>query len=137
MNLLSAVNVNSSGLTAQRQRVEIVSENLANAQTTRTKEGGPYRRKDVIFTTKSFAGEMNSALQGVEVSEIIQDKTAFERRFEPEHPDADAQGYVQYPNVNVMTEMANMMNASRSYEANLASIGVLKTMIQRTIELGR
>ena len=137
MNLLTAVNINASGLTAQRQRIEVVSENLANSQTTRTQDGGPYQRKDVVFTTTSFAGEFNRAVEGVEVSEVVNDESAFERRFEPGHPDADAQGYVLYPNVNVMTEMANMMSASRSYEANLASIAVLKTMIQKTLELGR
>src|SRR5437016_13725468 len=98
MNLLTALDVNASGLTAQRQRVEVSSANLANSQTTRTPEGGAYRRKDVVF---------ESILNGVKVADVVDDQAAFDRRYEPGHPDADAKGYVDYPNVNVMEEMAN------------------------------
>ena len=141
MNLITAIDVNASGLTAQRKRVEISSSNLANAQTTRTLEGGPYRRKDVVFETDSFDETLNIAMAdgvtGVEVSQIVEDPRPFDRRYEPGHPDADAEGYVAYPNVNVMEEMANLVEGSRSYEANLAAISIVKTMINRTLELGR
>ena len=141
MNLLTALDVNASGLTAQRKRVEISSANLANSQTTRTEEGGPYRRKDVVFQTSSFQESLGAAMgkgvEGVEVSDIVNDPRPFDRRYEPGHPDADKDGYVAYPNVNVMEEMANLVEASRSYEANIAAIGIVKTMINRTLDLGR
>src|SRR5215831_13685681 len=128
MSLLTALDINSSGLTSQRQRAEITSANIANAQTTRTPEGGPYRRKDVVF---------QSILKGVEVSDIVDDQTAFDRRYEPGHPDADAQGYVSYPNVNPMEEMANLVEASRTYDANISAMNVVKSMIAKTLELGK
>jgi flagellar basal-body rod protein FlgC len=141
MNLITAIDVNASGLTAQRKRVEVSSSNLANSQTTRTAEGGPYRRKDVVFTTDSFDETLNivmdSGVAGVEVSQVVEDPRPFDRRYEPGHPDADAEGYVAYPNVNVMEEMANLVEGSRSYEANLAAISIVKTMINRTLDLGR
>jgi len=141
MNLLSALDVNASGLTAQRKRVEISSANLANSQTTRTEDGGPYRRQQVVFQTTSFEDSLGKALgdgvQGVEVSEVVKDQTPFDRRYEPGHPDADGDGYVSYPNVNSMEEMANLMSASRTYEANIAAIAVVKSMINRTLEIGR
>jgi flagellar basal-body rod protein FlgC len=141
MNLITAIDVNASGLTAQRKRVEVSSSNLANSQTTRTAEGGPYRRKDVVFTTDSFDETLNivmdNGVAGVEVSQIVEDPRPFDRRYEPGHPDADAEGYVAYPNVNVMEEMANLVEGSRSYEANLAAISIVKTMINRTLDLGR
>jgi flagellar basal-body rod protein FlgC len=141
MNLLTALDVNSSGLTAQRKRVEVSSSNLANSQTTRTDEGGPYRRKDVVFQTSSFQESLSTAMdggvEGVEVSDVVTDPRPFDRRYEPGHPDADKDGFVSYPNVNVMEEMANLVEASRSYEANIAAIGVVKTMINRTLDLGR
>src|SRR5207302_9604053 len=105
---------------------------------------GPYRRKDVVFqTTSSFKDslgavmESGAGVQGVQVSEVLDDPRPFDRRYEPGHPDADAQGYVAYPNVNVMEEMANLVEASRSYEANIAAISIVKTMINRTLDLGR
>ena len=141
MNLLTALDVNASGLAAQRKRVEVSSSNLANSQTTRTEEGGPYRRKDVVFQTSSFQESLGAAMgggvEGVEVSDIVNDPRPFDRRYEPGHPDADKDGYVSYPNVNVMEEMANLVEASRSYEANIAAISIVKTMINRTLDLGR
>src|SRR4051812_32180257 len=100
MSLLTALDINATGLTAERQRAEITSNNIANAQTTRTPEGGPFRRKDVVF---------QSILNGVEVSDVVDDQSAFDRRYEPGHPDADGQGYVSYPNVSPMEEMANLV----------------------------
>ena len=141
MNLFTALDVNSSGLTAQRKRAEIAASNLANAQTTRTPEGGPYRRKDVIFQTAGFADSLATALEpnveGVKVSDVVEDPRPFDRRFEPGHPDADADGYVTYPNVNVMEEMASLVEASESYQANIGAISILKTMINRTFDLGK
>src|SRR5215470_15884288 len=128
MSLLTALDINSSGLTAQRQRAELTSTNIANAQTTRTPEGGPYRRKDVVF---------QSILNGVEVSDIVDDETEFDRRYEPGHPDADAQGYVAYPNVNPVEEMTNLVEAARTYDANISAMSIIKSMISKTLELGR
>jgi flagellar basal-body rod protein FlgC len=141
MNLITALDVNASGLTAQRKRVEVSSSNLANSQTTRTEDGGPYRRKDVIFQSSSFTASlgtaMGSGVEGVEVSDVIDDPAPFVRLYQPGHPDADKEGYVSYPNVDSMTEMANLVEASRSYEANIAAIGIVKTMINRTLDIGR
>jgi len=146
MNLITALDVNATGLTAQRKRVEVASSNLANTQTTRTMEGGPYRRKDVVFQTttsfndslkESIGAAMDGGVEGVEVSDVVEDSRPFDSRYEPGHPDADSQGYVNYPNVNAMEEMANLVEASRSYEANLAAINIVKAMITRTLEIGR
>ena len=140
MSLFSALEINTSGLTAQRQRVEVASSNLSNTESTRTPEGGAYRRKDVVFETMSFGNALEDAgvgKLGVKVADVIDDTRPFDRRFEPGHPDADKEGYVNYPNVNSMEEMANMMSAARSYEANIAAISIVKTMINRTLDLGR
>jgi flagellar basal-body rod protein FlgC len=140
MSLITALRINSSGLTAQRQRVEVSSSNLANSETTRTAEGGAYRRKDVVFQSTSF-GQTFEATQGgsagVEVTDVVDDMRPFDRRFDPGHPDADKEGYVNYPNVNSMEEMANLVSAARSYEANLAAIAIVKSMISKTLEIGR
>src|SRR5262249_28034492 len=140
MSLITALDINASGLTAQRQRVEVSSANLANSETTRTPEGGPFRRKDVVFQTTTFGNALASfdgAAEGVEVADVVEDQRPFDRRFVPGHPDADADGYVSYPNINSMEEMANLMAASRSYEANIAAISIVKSMINRTLEIGK
>ena len=139
MNLITALDVNATGLTAQRKRVEVTSSNLANSQTTRTDEGGPYRRKDVVFQTfkQSLGMMVDDGVDSVEVSDVVDDPRPFDRRYEPGHPDADAQGYVAYPNVDLMTEIANLVEGSRTYEANLSAIAVVKAMIARTLEIGR
>jgi flagellar basal-body rod protein FlgC len=141
MSLITALDINASGLTAQRKRVEVSSANLANSQTTRTDEGGPYRRKDVVFQTMGFDRSLDAAMhggvEGVEVASVVEDPTPFDRRYEPGHPDADAQGYVEYPNVNAMEEMVNLVSAARSYEANLSAINIVKSMISKTLEIGK
>ena len=140
MSLITALDINASGLTAQRYRAEVASANLANSQTTRTLEGGPYRRKDVVFETVPFSKTFDiaaSGINGVEVAGVMDDPTPFDRRYEPNHPDADAEGYVEYPNVNSMEEMANLVEASRSYEANISAVNIIKAMIARTLEIGR
>jgi flagellar basal-body rod protein FlgC len=140
MSLITALRINASGLTAQRQRVEVSSTNLANSETTRTAEGGAFRRKDIVFHTATFGETFEAAAggaEGVEVTDIVKDMRPFDRRFEPGHPDADKEGYVDYPNVNSMEEMANLVSAARSYEANLAAINIVKSMISKTLEIGR
>ncbi len=143
MSLLTAIDINATGMSAQRQRVEVLTSNLANARTTRTVEGGPYRRQDVVFQATLFSKTLEQTKangwspRGVEVAEVIDDPTPFIESYEPGHPDADEAGYVSYPNVDSMQEMANLANAARSYQANISAISVLKTMIQRTLDLAR
>lgn len=144
MSFFDILNIGSSGLAAQRIRQEVISSNIANASTTRTPEGGPYVRKHVIFRTANVTsefGEMLSSLtddglRGVKVVEITQDDRPPEQRFEPNHPDADADGNVSYPNINIIAEMVNMVEATRSYEANLAVMNATKLMALRAIDLG-
>jgi flagellar basal-body rod protein FlgC len=142
--LFSAMDVSASGLTAQRRRLELLVTNIANAQTTRTEKGGPYQRKDVVFATVSFEpfwkilAEVEEAdLEGVTVSEVITDDSPPVMKYEPSHPDANAEGYVAYPNIRPLEEMANFMAATRSYEANIRAFEAVKELIRRSIELGR
>jgi flagellar basal-body rod protein FlgC len=143
MSLFSAFSVGSSGMAAQRQRAELLVENLANAETTRTPEGGPYRRKDVVFESAPpdmpFAGVFDSEVQagGVSVAGVTVDTRAPERRYMPGHPDADSGGYVAFPRVNPAEDMVDLMGAARNYEANVAAIGAVKDMIQRSLDLLR
>jgi flagellar basal-body rod protein FlgC len=135
MSLFSALAIGASGMAAQRTRAELLTENLANAETTRTPDGGPYRRKDVVFETQPFASMLDSA--GVAVSEVVTDQRDPEQRYLPGHPDAGPDGYVAFPRINPAEEMVNLMSASRNYEANVASISSVKDMIQRSIDLLR
>src|SRR5947209_4637589 len=145
MSLFSAISVSASGMSAQRTRAELITENLANADTTRTPEGGPYRRKDAVFSTTSpnvsfaqaFEEFSGSGSQGVEVSQVVVDDKDPERRYLPGHPDADAQGYVAFPRINPAEEMVDLMSASRGYQANVAAISAVKDMIARSIDLFR
>jgi flagellar basal-body rod protein FlgC len=144
MSLFSAISVSASGMEAQRSRAEIITENLANADTTRTPEGGPYKRKDTVFTTSpvpySFSDALSSASgqnDGVAVSDVMIDDRDPERRYMPGHPDADSQGYVAFPRVNPAEEMVDLLSASRGYQANVAAISVVKDMIARSIDLFR
>jgi len=145
MSIFDILDVGSSGLAAQRMRLEMISSNIANASTTRTPDGGPYVRKDVVFETANvtstfgeiFSGLTDNGLRGVRVSEILQDNRPAQRRFQPNHPDADAHGYVRYPNVNIIAEMVNMVEATRSYEANLTIMNASKSMALRAIGLGK
>jgi flagellar basal-body rod protein FlgC len=142
MSLFSVLSIGESGMAAQRMRAELLTENLANAETTRTPEGGPYRRKDAVFESapaiSPFSSVFNAQMQasgGVAVSEIVTDTSAPERRFMPGHPDADADGYVAFPHINPAEDMVDLMGASRNYEANVAAIGAVKDMIQKSIDL--
>jgi len=142
MSLFSVLSIGESGMAAQRARAELLTENLANAETTRTPDGGPYRRKDVVFesasTTSPFSSIFDAQLQssgGVAISDIITDTSAPERRFMPGHPDADADGYVAFPHINPAEDMVDLMGAARGYEANVAAIGAVKDMILKSIDL--
>jgi len=142
MSLFSALSVGASGMAAQRARAELLVENLANAETTRTPEGGPYRRKDAVFEStpvespfSSVFGEEMNAPNGVTVASVVTDTREPERRYMPGHPAADANGYVAFPRVNPAEDMVDLLDASRGYEANVAAIGAVKDMIQRSIDL--
>ena len=144
MSLFSVLSIGASGMAAQRSRAELLVENLANAETTRTAEGGPYRRKDVVFSSTSvdspFASEFASHLHaagGVTVSEIVVDNRDPEKRYIPGHPDAGADGYVSFPRINPAEDMVDLMGAARNYEANVAAISAVKDMILRTMDLFR
>lgn len=137
--------VTASALTAQKERLRIISGNLAHAETTRTPDGGPYRRRDIVFTAVPIKSSFEEGLslqlkdvpKGVVISKIIMDPRPFRRVHEPSHPDADEHGYILYPNINVMEEMVNMMSALRAYEANVTVMDVTKTMLNKTLEIGR
>ncbi len=143
MDLFSAMKISSSGMKAQRLRLEVVSSNLANINTTRTPEGGPYKRKSVVFEASpvqkgsAFSNTLDSAIQGVKVTEVKEDKSPPRMVYNPSHPDADERGYVAMPNVNMMEEMLDMLNASRSYEANAMAVNTAKSMAQKALEMGR
>ena len=136
MSLFSVLNVSGSGMSAQRLRAEVIVQNLANADTTRTPEGGPYRRKDVVFEAV-LSSEMQSGVAGVEVAEIRTDDREPIRRYIPGHPDADKDGYVSMPRVNPAEDMVDLLGASRGYQANVAAVSAVKDMIHRSIDLLR
>jgi len=145
MSLFNAISISASGMDAQRIRAELITENLANADTTRTPEGGPYQRKDAIFSSAplqaSFAQTLSEFTagtpEGVTVSQIAVDNSEPERRYLPGHPDADPDGYVAFPKIDPASEMVDLMSASRSYQANVAAISSVKDMIARSIDLFR
>ena len=146
MDFFSAMDISASALAAERTRMNLISSNLANVNSTRTAEGGPYRRKDAVFTATalaqgkgSFQSTLGNALKArtVEVSEIVEDQKPPRLQYEPNNPDANAAGYVAYPNVNVVEEMADMISASRSYEANVTATQAAKSMALKTLEIGR
>jgi len=141
MDFFTAFDVSATGLSAQRVRMNVVSSNLANVNSTETPEGGPYRRKDVVFSAEpvqgSFQNVLDDRLRQVKAAEIVEDKRPFRTVYEPYHPNADKNGYVHYPNVTVVEEMVNMLSASRSYEANISVIKATKNMANKALEIGR
>jgi flagellar basal-body rod protein FlgC len=145
MDLLTSLKISASGLAANRKRMGAISSNIANAQTTRTAEGGPYRKKEVVFgaepARESFGeileGELDAQAKEVHATEVISTNKAPILKYEPHHPDANEQGYVAYPNINVMEEMANMISASRAYEANINAMNTTKSMALKALEIGR
>jgi flagellar basal-body rod protein FlgC len=139
--LSAAIAASSSALSAERARIEVAVSNLANAESTRGPDGQPYRRRDVVLASESV-GSFDDALgraaaAGVKVVSVVEDATAPRRRFEPSHPDADAEGYVALPNVDPAEEMVNMLSAARAYQANLTAINLVRDLVQRALELGR
>lgn len=145
MDFSSALRVSGSGLTAQRMRMNTISSNIANINTTRTPEGGPYRKKEVVFEAmpdaKSFGEVLTSTPQRnvsrVQVTDVEVDRKAPLLKYEPDHPDANENGYVAYPNINLMEEMTNMIQATRSYEANISAIQATKDMALSALQIGR
>ena len=142
MSLFAALQVSASGMQAQRTRAEALVENMANAETTRTPEGGPYRRKDVVFSSELQESPFSAVFQnelatGVTVAEITQDESAPEMRYLPNHPDANAEGYVAFPKMNPAEDMADLLNTTRSYQANIAAMTAVKDMITHSIDLLR
>lgn len=144
MGLFDSINISASALTAEKTRIDIINKNMANANTTRTSAGTPYRRQMVVFEenkdkfsdyfekhTKKFNGK------GVKISEIVQDETEFKRIYEPGHPDADENGYVMLPNVEMVKEMVDMIDAQRAYEANITAMNGTKSMLMKALEIGR
>jgi flagellar basal-body rod protein FlgC len=145
-DFLSGFRIGSSGMAAQRSRMNTISSNIANINTTQTPEGGPYRRKDVVFTamtdTKSFGDVMSvddpkADFQRVQVTDVVYDQKAPLLKYDPSHPDANEEGYVAYPNINLMEEMTNMIQATRAYEANVQAIQATKDMALSALEIGR
>jgi flagellar basal-body rod protein FlgC len=161
MSFWDTIRIGASGLQAQQLRLDLISNNIANAQTTRTAAGGPYRRQDVVFTTGQvnlqlpalpFPGSISqvslklpalpaqagaSTASGVQVAGIVEDSTPGQQVYDPGNPDADAQGYVTYPNVDLVTEMTDMLSATRSYQANLAAIDAARTLALKALDIAR
>jgi flagellar basal-body rod protein FlgC len=139
MDLIDTLSISASGLTAQRVRLQTVASNMANARTTRTAEGGPYQRRMPVFEaeTEAFGGMLEKNLARVNVSEIKADDSDPIRVFDPGHPDADEFGYVDYPNVNVLEEMVDLMTTARSYESNTNVVKATQDMASTALEIGR
>jgi flagellar basal-body rod protein FlgC len=147
MSFFNAFSISSSALTAQRLRMDIISQNIANVNTTRTEDGTPYRRKTLVFQEREgipFSQYLSSASKeryisggGVRVSAIVEDPSPFREVYDPGHPDADENGIVQMPNVDVITEMVNMISATRAYEANVTAMNASKSMASKALEIGR
>jgi flagellar basal-body rod protein FlgC len=143
-HLLSAVNAAASALDVQRARMEVAISNMANADSTRGPNGEPYRRRDVALEavpSETFGQAMNTAgtgnADGVKIAAVIEDQEPFRRRYEPSHPDADKDGFVSVPNVDVPEEMVNMLGAARAYQANLTAIGLIRDTVQKALELAK
>jgi flagellar basal-body rod protein FlgC len=147
MGFMDALGISASGMTAERLRMDVISNNLANANTTRTPGGGPYRRQEVVLMpgSTSFGSALASAsedgstpsdLTGVQVAGIVPDETPFKQVYEPGNPDANKQGYVSMPNIDTVTEMVDMMSASRAYEADVSATDAIKTMAEKALQIG-
>jgi flagellar basal-body rod protein FlgC len=145
MDLMTALDIGASGLTAQRAQLNVISMNMANIRTTKTETGGPYQRKSVSFEAtpvyspfdQAMQDQLNRNLEGVKVLGVIRDERPFKQVYEPNHPDANDQGYVFYPDINVVEEMANMMQTMRGYEANVQTIQSVKRMFQKALTIGQ
>jgi flagellar basal-body rod protein FlgC len=146
MGMFDAMEISASGLTAERMRMDVTAQNLANAQTTRGADGQPYRRKEVVLAERQDQGSFGAALTGamsggkpagVEVAAIAEDQTPLKQVYDPSHPDADANGYVQMPNVDTVAEMVDLISAQRAYEANVTAMQAAKQMFSKTLDLLR
>lgn len=138
MAFLKSLDISASALTAQRMRMDVISQNIANATTTRTAAGGPYRRRVVVMSENSFSTVFGKTLGGgVKVSGIVEDASGFEYKFDPDHPDANELGFVAMPNVDEVEEIIDMMSASRSYEANVTVLNATKSIAMKALEIGR
>lgn len=145
MDFMTALDIGSSGLKAQRAYLNVISMNLANAKTTRTADGGPYRRKSVSFAStpvlspfdSAMRDQMNQGLEGVKIQGVVVDKRPHKLVYEPGHPDANGEGYVAYPDINVVEEMTNMITAMRGFDANLQTIESVKVMFNKALAIGR
>jgi flagellar basal-body rod protein FlgC len=149
MDLNDSLSVSVSALDAQRQRLNVIASNLANANSTRSPGGGPYKRRDVVFQSAALKPKFSmafrrasnaggeAAMKGVRIAQVLEDGKPGKPVYDPKHPDADANGYVVMPNVNVMEEMVNMIAASRAYEANVQAVNATRTMWNRALEIGR
>ncbi len=147
MSFLNSFDISASGMTAQRQRLDIAAENISNMNTTRTQSGGPYRRKMVVLQERpvpSFRSEMESRLVkersfkgGVKVSRILEDQRDLQPVYNPDHPDANEEGYVMMPNVDLVKETVDGMSATRAYEANVTAFNAMKMMAQKALEIGK
>lgn len=145
MDFFSSMSVSASALAAERTRMNLISSNLANANVTRTPEGGPYKRKDAVFAATPAENPFSRTLDGatarqvrkVDVSEIVEDRNPPRLQYDPSHPDANPQGYVAMPNVNTVEEMTDMISATRTYEANVTAVQAAKSMAMKTLEIGR
>ncbi|HBL23372.1 MAG TPA: flagellar basal body rod protein FlgC [Deltaproteobacteria bacterium] len=141
MGAFDIFKISASGMKAQRARMDIVASNLANVQTTSTEEGGPYRKKDVVFKAvdvsddKTFSGTLSKKVEGVNVETVKESDKPFQIVYNPSHPDANSEGYVTFPNVNLMEEMTDMTAATRAYEANVNVLSTTKDMFLKTLEL--
>ncbi len=143
--MFSSFNISASGMTAQRKRMDIIANNIANVDTTRTEEGGPYRRKMPVFKargSKPFSAMLKDEIDfrqgnGVEISSIVEDSKPFQLIHNPNHPDANQDGFVEMPNVDIATEMVDMIDASRAYEANVTALNTFKSMAMKALEIGR
>jgi flagellar basal-body rod protein FlgC len=141
MNFLKSLETSASGLYAQRKRMDIIASNLANIETTHTEKGGPYRRKMVVMGTKEidqdFDEMFNSSVKGVQIEDVVEDQTPFKKVYNPSHPDADSDGYLYKPNVDLIVETTNMLMARRAFEANIAAIKATRQMVIKALEIGR
>ncbi|MBW2054120.1 MAG: flagellar basal body rod protein FlgC [Deltaproteobacteria bacterium] len=141
MNFLVCLETSASGLYAQRKRMDIIASNLANIETTRTEKGGPYRRKMVVMSTKpptrNFGDMLNSSVEGVQIEDVVEDPSPFKKVYNPGHPDANDEGYLLKPNIDLVVETTNMMMAKRAFEANIAVVKATRKMAIKALEIGR
>ncbi len=140
--LSSAIAAGATALAAERTRIEVAVSNMANAESTRSADGGPYRRRDVMLAADDNGQSFDAVLgrtgaTGVRVAGVVQDQAPFRRRYEPSHPDADADGYISLPNVDASQEMVDMVGAARAYQANIAAISMIRDLVTRSLELGK